>query len=237
MYKDIFINISNHLKTNIAWVKSVDLYFQQDSNPEKNLGYKSPYIMIDFQNIQFSNMSNGIQEGTMDVIVRILIENYTRNRLEVFDYRNDVVNCLYNFAPEQFSLQHLREQTNSSATNQYMFEITFSCNFYEDLSYIYEEIGGDTGKVLQFNLQLMMDRFNTEILPIAGTSGVSVENIQGELITDAINISFLLDDNNFDINGDYTGPYISQAKGDFYVSVSYFYFFKDANTPLRTLKG
>lgn len=239
MLKDIFTLISNQLKTNISWVKSVDMYFLQDTNPEKSLGFKSPYIMIDFQNINFENMSNSIQQCTCDVVVKIMIEDYTRNQLNIFNYRLDVVQALYNFAPEQFSLQHNSERTNSGSTNMYEYEITFQCNFYEDFSYVYSE------EKINFNIQLIIDSLNdTVINGFASTSGTGTVNVQhlniddtDKLITNIDNIAALLLNTNWDIDGTWIGASIHELEGKFYSSVDYFYFFVGNSTPVRTLKG
>lgn len=157
---NIYTSIKNRINTQLNWINSVDLYQQQDLFQEENLGFKPPVVFIDFQDIEYETTSKKVQQGTMNVVVKLVIEDYTKNYLKVFD-KKELLNAKLNAWGEWGSdLERITETTDIDADSLYIFETTYSTVFWEE-TYTDDltETGGTNG-TWGFCLDLQIDAFN-----------------------------------------------------------------------------
>lgn len=170
---EIFEIIRRRIKEVVLWSKSIDLYYQQDSNQAKSLGYKSPYILIEFVNMQRNILGYDQLQCTCDCIIRIIFEDYTRQQLNVMDYATDFIVKMWNFAPTNYSMLLKEEIMDISADALYVYKIIYTLNFNEDLSTL-SKINASTSGI-SFDISLLMDSNNDDIFTgHNGTSGNTI---------------------------------------------------------------
>lgn len=156
----IFNCIKDRLNTEISWMNGVEIYQQQDIFQNESLGFKPPVVFVDFQDIEYETTSYKVQQGNMNVVIKLVVEEYTKDYLKVLDKKELVNAKLNNWGEWGFDLVRTNESTDTDADSLYVFEIVYQTSFYEE---IYTDdlipMGGTNG-TWGLCLDLQIDAFN-----------------------------------------------------------------------------
>lgn len=93
---EIFEKIKNRLLSNIDTLTDVRIWNEQVDFQAENLPFKAPVVFIEFaDNQEVETISDEIDSITSEIIIKVVLENYTQDKLEVYNYRS-LVNSYLN---------------------------------------------------------------------------------------------------------------------------------------------
>jgi hypothetical protein len=155
MLETIFECIKQRINTECPWINDVRIYNQQDIFQEDSLGYKPPTVFVDFQDITYDTIGHKVQQAELTVVIKLVIEDYTKDYLKVLQKKETLNNCL-NFWGEWCSdLERFSEQTDTLADALYVFDINYNTT-YKTESYTQDKelIGGTSGTSWTIDIDL-----------------------------------------------------------------------------------
>jgi hypothetical protein len=168
--EELFNLIECKIKEDCSFVNSVSMYQNQDLFQQNNLGYKPTCVFLDYQNLIYTDNSFYEQECSLDVVIRVVVEEYSKNYFKALSHKQGVVKALHNY----INLTRVSEQIDNNADGLYIYTITFSASFTENLEPDYTLIGGTSGNSWSFNQTLTQDSNNDSIFTgWASTSGIA----------------------------------------------------------------
>lgn len=158
--RSIFNCIHDRILDNISWVNDVKIYQQQDIFQNESLGYKPPTVFVDFTDIEYFVDSYKVQRGTMNVVIKLVVEEYTKNYLNALDKKELLNAKLHQWGDWGSELIRVTESTDTDADSLYVFEMVYETSFFEEI-YTDELIPmGGTNGTWGLCLDLQIDAFN-----------------------------------------------------------------------------
>lgn len=129
MLQAIFNCVKKRIKEECDWVKGVSIYQQQDIFQDESLGYNTPHVFVDFQDIEYETWSKRTQKGNITLVLKLVVEEYTKDYLKVLT-KKDLLNKAINFWSDWGTpLTRITEQTDSNADSLYVFDISYETSF------------------------------------------------------------------------------------------------------------
>lgn len=160
MLEALFNDIELKIKTDCTFVKHVGMYQSQDLFEEQNTGYPKTAVFVAYQNIQCTDLSNYRQQVDLEVVIKLVVEERTKNYFKALQQKNLVVQSLQYFN----NLTRIGETIDTNPSGLYVYEIVFTTAFIEDLEpEPFANIGGTSGLNWNFDLGLAMDANNDGI--------------------------------------------------------------------------
>jgi hypothetical protein len=176
--KQLYTALLNRLKTQVPELQSIDLFSNQLDNMIRDKVVFFPAVFIEFEQINFVNKSENIQEA--DVRLRFYLaqsiigldsyegsENFV-DALTVFDLKDRVNQALIYFTePNTSDFKRVQEIYNTQYSNVYVIELLYECLYVDGTHWI----GNDYDQTIQVTLQLDTDliidnpEIRTGILP------------------------------------------------------------------------
>jgi hypothetical protein len=166
----LFKLLEERLKTECSFVNSVAMYQQQDIFQSENLGFKPTVVFVDFQNLQYTTQSGTIQECNFELVLRVVVEEYSKNYFKALAQKDAVVKTIHNYV----SLERISESIDNNADSLYVYTITFSGSFVESFTdEFYIPMGGTSGEDWEFTGTLSQDSNDDDTYSgFASTSGL-----------------------------------------------------------------
>ena len=146
MLTQIYNCIKKRIIDNLDWVNSVDIYQNQDIFQDQSLGFKPPVVFIDFQDIEYTTLGFKSQRCDLTIVVKLVVEDYTRNYLKVLCMKDELNQYLNFWSDWNTQLERISEQTDNNADSLYVFDISYDTSFLtEDFTWDKIPIGGTDG--------------------------------------------------------------------------------------------
>jgi len=155
----IFECLKMRITQKVDWVKNVSIYQQQDLFQEQSKGFNTPHVFIDFSNIEYRTMSRNIQECELDITLKIVIEDYSKDYLNALDKASIINSYVNNYTAWNNNLERVESTTDITADSLYVFDIIYSTKFKEDTTPADSkkiEIGHGTDNPYCINVSLCM---------------------------------------------------------------------------------
>lgn len=167
----IFLEIKKRVKTIVPEITDVQMYQKQDLFQSKSLGFKPPIVFVEYINpIDYDDLGNDLQEALLNISIKVVVEEYTKNYFKALSFGNRVAKALHNFSEWTYPMLRTSENTDTNADSLYVFEIIFSTKFKEDLLSEY-----DTSEI-EFEISLLMESNGDGVYTDHSSSGTSGTN-------------------------------------------------------------
>jgi len=171
--KDFYISLRDRITENVQDIDHVKVFNEQLLSLEAQTENPFPFtaVFVSFDEIEWENLSYGIQEGTLNFTLKIVTEFYIDNQynedsmdLDVFDLKSEVfkaVNGLTGYSVNgAFSnTSRVSELTDNNHDSYYMYNQTYTV-YLKDYSGCKDKIEIPAGTVsLELVKELIIDNY------------------------------------------------------------------------------
>lgn len=115
MQYELYNALKSELETKLTWLKHVDLYNSQMDNEDVEIAFDYPAIFIEFANISYTDLTQGVQIGDFDVNIHLTVTSLERTHLDILQKKQEVHSVVHYFQ-SSYNTKMLR-RSESIATN------------------------------------------------------------------------------------------------------------------------
>ncbi len=176
--KDLYLALVERLKTQVSELVTIDLFNNQFQNMMENQVIFFPCVLIEFEQIDFKNRTENIQEADVRLkfhLAQNIIgldtyegsENIT-NALAIFDLKDKVNQALMTFTEANTSdFRRVRERLDAQYTNVYVMELSYECLYVDTTHWIGNDYNQEVNATLELDADLIIenDTIRTGNLP------------------------------------------------------------------------
>ena len=157
MLETLFNLLSDLLKT-LSFVKHVSMYLQQDLFQKDNRLFKPTAVFVTYENLNYTDIGHYHQVCDYEVVLKILVEEYTLNYFKALEQKDCIVLSLQHY----LNLVRVNEIIDTNPDGLFLWAVRFKGTFLDDLTpNNLPNIGGTSG--INWNVQ--------ETVLLNGTAG------------------------------------------------------------------
>lgn len=140
LLSNIFTDLRSKIFTDIPTVKTVRIYNNQFDNMDKESAFDFPCVFIDFPQLSYQELGQGVQG--VDLVIRLYIgfenlalsqggvinpdSSLSNEEIGFFELRDSLFKALTNFRPAQCSpMMRSEERTDTNHDNVYVYQMDF----------------------------------------------------------------------------------------------------------------
>jgi hypothetical protein len=176
--KALYIALVNRLKTQVSELVTIDFFNNQLQNMLENKVIFFPCVLIEFEEIIFTNRTENIQEASIRLrfhLAQNIIgldtyegsENIT-DALAIFDLKDKVNQALMTFVePNTSDFRRIGERNDAQYTNIHVIELLYECLYVDITHWIGNDYDTNVNVTMQLDTDLIIqnDTIRTGILP------------------------------------------------------------------------
>jgi hypothetical protein len=176
--KALYIALVNRLKTKVPELVTIDFFNNQLQNMMEKQVVFFPCVLIEFEEIIFTNRTENIQEANIRLrfhLAQNIIgldtyegsENIT-DALAIFDLKDKVNQALMTFSETNTSdFRRIGERNDAQYTNVHVIELVYECLYIDTTHWIGNEYDQEVNATLELDADLIVDNdtIRTGILP------------------------------------------------------------------------
>ena len=134
--KDYFLLLKARLDA-IVGIHHVGWWNNQFQNENNENAFLYPCVFVEFNNITYQDLTAGIQQVNMDVVLHLGFESYENDSIDFFDIKDLIHSSMQGYSAEGFDhLNRISEVIDSDHSNVQEFILTYNVNGSDTLGHV-----------------------------------------------------------------------------------------------------